>query len=106
MKQLPKLITELYKELKNITWKLHQTAGSISFRKKTLHHEVIPKFAQVKGNFTDVSDRYKSENCILLSHLNNHVPSNKLLIKKHHPMSNYKVPIINVSDYRVRMKTT
>ena len=77
IKRLPKRIAELYKELKNITSKLHRTAGSIGFIKKALHHEVTPKFAQVKGNFINVNDRYKSEKRILLSHLDD---SNKLLL--------------------------
>ena len=79
MKQLAKRIAKLYKELKNITSELHLTVVSTGFIKKALHHEVTPKLAQVKGNFMNV----KSENCIHLSHLNNHVRCNKLLIKKH-----------------------
>ena len=73
-----------YKEVKNITSKLHQTAQSIGFTKKALHNEVTPKLSQVKGNFINFNDRYKLEMCILLLHLNDHVGSNKLLIKKHH----------------------
>ena len=41
---------ELYKELKNLTSKLHQTVESIGFIMKASHHEVTQKFAQVKGN--------------------------------------------------------
>ena len=72
----------------NITSKLHRTARSIGFIKKALHHEVTPKFAQVKGNFINVNDIYKSEKCILLSHLRDRVRFNKLLIKKHHYLLN------------------
>ena len=61
MERLPKCIAELYKEWKNITSKLHQTARSLGFIKKALHHEVTPKFAKVKGDFINVNDRYKSE---------------------------------------------
>ena len=78
----------LCKELKNITSKLHWTARSIGFIKKVLCHKVTPKFARVKGNFINVNDRYKLEKCVLLSHLNDHVCSNKLLIKKHHYLLN------------------
>ena len=35
MKGLPKLITKLYKESKNVTSKLHRTMGSIGFMKKS-----------------------------------------------------------------------
>ena len=90
VKRLPKHIVELYKELKNITSKLHWTAGSIGFIKKALHHGATPKFAQVKGNFVNVNDRYKSEKCILLSQLNDRVHSNKLLIKKDHLLNKLK----------------
>ena len=82
VKLLPKRGAELYKELKNITSILHRTSGSIGFIKKALHNEVTPKFAQVKGNFININDRFKSEKSILLSHLNNHVHSHKLLILK------------------------
>ena len=49
------------KGLKNVTSKLHRTAGSIGFMKKALHHDVTPKFGQVKGTFVNVNDRYISE---------------------------------------------
>ena len=84
VKLLPKRVAELYKELKNITSKLHRTSGSIGFIKNALHNEVTPKFARVKGNFININDRFKSEKSILLSHLNNHVRSYKLLILKHY----------------------
>ena len=83
VKLLPKRVAELYKELKNITSKLHRTSGSIGFIKKALYNEVTPKFAQVKGNFININDRFKLEKSILLSHLNEHVRSNKLLVSKH-----------------------
>ena len=83
VKLLPKRVVELYQELKNITSKLHRTSKSIDFIKKPLHNEVTPKFAQVKGNFININDRFKSEKSILLSHLNEHVRSNKLLVSKH-----------------------
>ena len=105
---------------------------------------------KLNGNFININDRFKSKKSILLSHLNNHVRSHKLLILKHYylliklkdecgvqliatvlrhisaiqqkermdsfktknhklarliqvktPMSSYKVPIINLSDYEL-----
>ena len=50
--------------------KLHRSAGSIGFTKKALFNKVTPKFAQVRGNFINENDKYKSERSILLSHLN------------------------------------
>ena len=70
--------------MKNITSKLHCTLGTIGFIKLALHNEITPKFAQVKGNFININDRFKSEKSILLSHLNDHVRSYKLLTSKHY----------------------
>ena len=67
MNRLPKSITELYRELKNKTSKLHRIVESIGFIKKALHYEFTPKFAQVKGNFMNVNGRYKSENSFIAS---------------------------------------
>ena len=47
--------------------KLHWTVESLGFIKKALHHEVTPKFLQVKRNFINVNDKYKSEKCILVN---------------------------------------
>ena len=89
IKRLPKWYCRtIQRKLKNITSKLHRTAGSIGFLKKALHHEVTAKFAQVKGNFINVNDRYKLEKCIPLSHLSDHVRSNRLLIKKYYYLLN------------------
>ena len=90
MNRLPERITELYRELENKTSKLHWIVETIGFIKKALHYEFMPKFAQVKGNFMNVNDRYKSENCILLSHLHDNVRSNKLLIKKPYLLNKLK----------------
>ena len=49
-KKLPKRIAVIYKDLTNVTSKLHCTVGSIGFIKKALYHEIIPKFALVNGN--------------------------------------------------------
>lgn len=64
MKQVSKRVAEPYKELKNITSKLHGTAESIVFIWRILHHEVTPNIAQVKGNFVNVYHTYNSEKCI------------------------------------------
>ena len=52
-KKLPKRITLIYKDLRNVTSKLHCTAGI----KKPLYHKVIPKFARVNGNFINKNDQ-------------------------------------------------
>ena len=44
--------------------KLHRSAASIGFTKKALFKEITPKFAQVRGNFINKNDKYKSERSI------------------------------------------
>ena len=61
VKLLPKLVAKLYKEIKNITSKLHRTSRSIGFIKKALHNEVTPKVAEIKDDFVNTNDRFKSE---------------------------------------------
>ena len=61
VKLLPKLVAKLYKEIKNITSKLHRTSRSIGFIKKALHNEATPKFAEVKDDSVNTNDRFKSE---------------------------------------------
>ena len=79
-KKLPKGITVIYKYLRNVTSKLHRTAGSIDFIKKALYHNVIRKFARVNGNFINKNDQYKSEKSVLCSHLNEHLHALKSLV--------------------------
>ena len=83
-KKLPKRIAVIYKDLGNVTSKLHRTAGSIGFIKKALYHEVIPKFARVNGNFINKNEQYKSERSVLCSHLNEHGHTLKSLVSKHY----------------------
>ena len=83
-KKLPKRIAVIYKDVRNVTSKLHRTAESIGFIKKVLYHEIIPKFARVNANFINKKDQYKSEKSILCSHLNEHVLTLKSLVSKHY----------------------
>ena len=62
---LPRGIAVIQKDLRNVMSKLHRSAGSIGFIKKALFNKVTPKFAQIRGNFINESER-----SILLSHLN------------------------------------
>ena len=83
-KKLPKRIAVIYKDLRNVTSKLHVTAGSIGFIKKALYHEIIQKFVRVNVNFDNKNDQYKSERNVLCSHLNEHVHALKSLVSKHY----------------------
>ena len=112
-KYLPKSIAVKKKDLSNVTSKIYKTVGSTGFIKKALYHEVIPKFAQVQGNFNKKNNKYKAEKSILLSHLNDHVCSLKSLCKKHYSLCTelfkvlYLVIInhINALQYKDRLVT-
>ena len=52
--------------------KLHRSTGSIGFINKVLFNEVKPKLAQVRGNFINNNDKYKSKRILLLLLLKDH----------------------------------
>ena len=54
---LPNRVADIYIKLKSITSKLNNTSVSIAFIKKALFADVIPKFAIVKGQFINETDR-------------------------------------------------
>ena len=60
----PTRIAVIYKDLRYVMSKLHRSAASIGFTKKALFNEITPKFAQVRGNFINKNDKYKSERSI------------------------------------------
>ena len=64
IKYLLKRIAVKKKDFSNVTSRIQikkKTAGSISFIKKALCHEITPKFAQVQGNFINKNNKYKAE---------------------------------------------
>ena len=73
---------EIYNKLYNTTSKLHKSASSIGFIKKTLYHKVTPKFAQINGQFINKQDQIDAERKLMLSHLNRHVLTLKELRHK------------------------
>ena len=84
---LPKRIAELYNELFKLSIKLHQTSASIGFIKKSLHLDVTPKFAKIKGQFINKDDQIQAERKLLVSHVVNHCKDLKNLIKIHRETS-------------------
>ena len=76
------------KKIEKYNIKTTSDCGKHRFFKESVTSEVTAKFSEVKGNFINVNDRYKSEKCIPLSHLNDNVRSNRLLIKKYHYLLN------------------
>ena len=78
-------IADIYNKLYSITYKLHKTASSIGFINKALRNNVIPKFAQIKGQFVAGHEHIQAERKIMLSHhLNKHVCNLKIQINKHY----------------------
>ena len=61
-------IPNIYNKLCSITSKLSKTASSTGFIKKALHNNVIPKFAQIKGQFVNRHETFRqNENlCYLI----------------------------------------
>ena len=77
-----KLFDSEFINIKTTTKTYHQTINRIK-KYNIKSTSDCGKFAQVKINFINVNDRYKLKKYIFLSHLNDHVRSYKLLIKKH-----------------------
>ena len=48
---LPRLVVNKCYKIKKLTKRLDKTAFTIGFIKKSLHNNVIPTFAEVKGSF-------------------------------------------------------
>ena len=80
---LPTRYTTLFNKLKSLTSKLQRTASSIGFIEQSLFHGVITKFANVKGQFLNERDRWKSSEIILKSQLHKHEKVLSRLIKEH-----------------------
>ena len=62
-------VTEKYYTIKILTSKLQRTAANIVFINKVIYNQVIPKLAEVKGEFLNNNDKHDSEIKILLCHL-------------------------------------
>ena len=69
MQYLPRHVALYYTKLKSLTSKIQQTAGSIGFLQKSLHHKVVPTFARLKCQFINRNDKLRAEQAILKSHL-------------------------------------
>ena len=49
-------MANIHNKLYSVTFKLQKTASSIGFIKKAIYHNVIPQFAQIKGQFLNRLD--------------------------------------------------
>ena len=57
-----------YWKLKSVTAKIYKTASSKKKKKKSIYHEVTPRFATVNGQFVNKKDKWKCEHHLILSH--------------------------------------
>ena len=56
--------------------------------RKSLHNNIVPTFAKVKGQFIDSKDQKKVEEGVLKSHLLNHEKNLQYLLNCHKRLSN------------------
>ena len=78
---LPRRVAEKYYNIKKRTKQLHKTASTIGFIKKTLHKNVTPTFAKVKGTFLREERQRKCEKDIMKSYLKEHQNNFSRVIK-------------------------
>ena len=64
---LPNRVADICIKLKSITSKLRNTSASIAFIKKALFVDVITKFAMVKGQFINETDRLTASRKLMKS---------------------------------------
>ena len=69
MQYLPRNVAVYYIKLQSLTGKIQQTAGSIGFVQKSLHHKVVPTFAKLKGECLDINGKLRAKQVISKSHL-------------------------------------
>ena len=72
-----------YLKLKSIRSKLQRTTSSIVFIKKSLHHNLVPAFAKVRGQFVNNKDKTGAEESILKSCLVEHKSNIQILSRNH-----------------------
>ena len=80
---LPRHIVADYLKLKCITSKLQKTASSIAFTKKSLHHNLVPTFAKVQGEFVNIKNKSRAKESILKSNLVEHKRNIQILSRNH-----------------------
>ena len=90
----------------SITSKVQRRAASIGFVKKALYQEVTPKFALGKGQFKTGRDKWKCEQRVMLSHLQDHKDTLKSLIKEYNMLliymiNNYGKTFCNIITNRI-----
>ena len=90
-KFIPRCVAVDFNNLIRVTSKVQKRAASIGFVKKALYREVTPKFALVKGQFKTEKDKWKCEQKVMLSHLQDHKNTLKPLIKEYNTLRIYMI---------------
>ena len=85
---IPRHVAVNYLKIKSYASKIQRTASTIGFIRKSLHNNIVPTFAKVKGQFIDSKDQIKVEEGVLRSHLLNHKKNLQYLLKFHEHLSN------------------
>ena len=80
---LPRHIVANYLKLKCITSKLQKTASSTAFTKTSLHHNLVPAFAKVQGEFVNIKNKSRAGESILESNLVEHKRNIQILSRNH-----------------------
>ena len=70
--KLPQRIANVYFKVQKATKNIHQAASSIGFIEKCLHNHIVPKFAEVNGQFTCDEDKLLVQRQVMKSHLKQH----------------------------------
>ena len=105
-KLIPRRVAVDFNNLISITSKVQRRAASIGFVKKALYQEVTPKFALVKGQFKTGRDKWKCEQRVMLSHLQDHQNTLKSFIKECNTLliymiNNYEKMFCNIFTNRI-----
>ena len=105
-KFIPRRVAVDFNNLISITSKVQRRAASIGFVKKALYQEVTPKFALVKGQFKTGRGKWKCEQRVMLSHLQDHKNMLKSLIKEYNMLliymiNNYGKTFCNIITNRI-----
>ena len=103
---LPRHVAVNYLKLKSYTRKIQRTSLSIGFTRKSLHNNIVPTFAKVKGQFIDSKDQIKTDKGTSKSHLLNHKKNLQYLLNCHKYLSSAIFQQFGSSLYKNIKKTS
>ena len=105
-KFFPRRVAVDFNNVIRVTSKVQKRAASIDFVKKVLYQEVTPTFALVKGQFKKERDKWKCEQKVMLSHLQDQKNTLKSFIKEYNTLliymiNNYGKTFCNIITNRI-----